>query len=186
MSLELCFKCCNGEKGCIKKGCITCIFYHFSLHNTSFLHVQSRWEFKKNVKNAKLGFNTLESQTDLVFCFLFYNLHFSHVGTNMSRQLTFTMSHVAKLYQLLSAKLVLPFACMCRSVSLQPHWTPLSWRTDAWHICIHAVLPVCVSLCAGCVQSASVLGPMELPRGPAVRPYTERIPVLSTQQCHTG
>lgn len=44
MSLDLYFKCCNGEKGCIS----TCMFGHFSLHNTSFLHVQSSLELKKN------------------------------------------------------------------------------------------------------------------------------------------
>lgn len=79
----------------------------------SFHSITPVFCLKLKKKKAKLVFNTLESQTDIVFCFSFYNWHFNHLGTNLSRQFTFTMSHVAKLYQLLSAKLVLPFACVC-------------------------------------------------------------------------
>lgn len=56
----------------------------------------------------------------------------------------------------------------------------------ALHCCIHMSPSVRLSVCAGCIQPASILRPVELPRGPAVRPYTERIPLLRTQQRHTG
>ena len=47
-------------------------------------------------------------------------------------------------------------------------------------------LSVCLSVCVGCIQPASILRPVELPRGPAVRPYAERITLLRTQQRYTG